>query len=105
MTPTYPDLKVSHITKVHVAKVRIFNLRSDVQYYSFSVFDANWKHIPFASNDRIVEVQLNKSKIVEIYIRSQDADRVVYICSESKLFKGAEKVALISSRICSKVKR
>ena len=105
MTPTYPDLNVSHIAKVHIAKVKITNRRSDVQYYSFSVFDANWKHIPFASQDRIVEVKLNTSKIIEIYIRSEDADRVVYICSESKLFKGTEKVALVSSRICSKVKR
>lgn len=105
MTPTYPDLKVSHITKVHVAKVRILNLRSDVRYYSFSVFTADWKPIPFASQNRVVEVQTNKSKIVEIYIRSKDADRVVYICSESKLFKGTEKVSLVSSRICSKVKK
>ena len=105
MTPTYPDLKVSHIARVHIAKVKIFNKRDDVRYYSLSVFDADWKPIPFASENRIVEVQLNKSKIVEIYIRSKDADRVVYICSESKLFKGTEKVSLVSSRICSKVKK
>ena len=105
MTPTYPDLKISHITKVYVAKVRIFNLRSDVRYYSLSVFTVDWKPIPFASKDRVVEVQTNRSKIVEIYIRAKDADRVVYICSESKLFKGTEKVSLISSRICSKVKK
>jgi len=105
MTPAYPTLVLSHIEKVHVAVVKIWNSREDVEWYGLSVFDEDWNQIKFASQHRTVKIDLNKSKVIEIYIRSQDADRVVYICSESKLFKGTNKVSLISSRICSKVKR
>lgn len=105
MTPTYPTLVLSHIENVHVAVVKIWNSREDVDWYGLSVFDEDWNQIKFASQHRTVKINLNKSKVIEIYIRSQDADRVVYICSESKLFKSTNKVSLISSRICSKVKR
>lgn len=105
MTPAYPSLNLSHIENIYVTKVKISNYRSDTDFFSLAVFDADWEHIKFASRDRLAEVRLNKSKVIEIYIRSKDADRVVYICSESKLFKNNEQVSLVSSRICSKIKR
>ena len=105
MTPAYPTLVLRPLEQVTVAVVQLRNSREDGEWYGLSGFDEDWNQIKFASQHRTVKIDLNNSKVIEIYIRSQDADRVVYICSESKLFKGTNKVSLISSRICSKVKR
>mgnify|MGYP003669686849 FL=1 len=105
MTPTYPKLEISQISNVFVAKLKLWNRRNDTLYYSVSVFDDQWKPIQFASTNRVMKVDYNKTKLFEVYIRSTDKNRVVYICTESKLFKVLDKVSLISSRICSKIKK
>jgi hypothetical protein len=41
---------------------------------------------------------------VDVYIRDEDKDRAVYVCSLSKLLPTKEAVTIVSSRICSKIK-
>jgi len=103
-TPAYPKLETTYIEGVLVAKMELFNLRKDVNYYEVSAFDAEWNPIPFAATDKIIEVQYLQRKSVEIYIREKDKNKTVYICSKSKLSPVGEQVAIISSRICSKIK-
>jgi len=105
MTPTYPKLVSSYIEGVSVAKMKLFNRRDDVEYYEIGVFTEDWKSIPFASTSKVVRVKHNKRKLFEVYIRSRDIPKAVYICTESKVFKSTEQVTLISSRICSKIKQ
>ena len=105
MTPTYPDLKPSYIDGVSVAKMKLFNRRSDVEFYKIQVFTSDWKPIPFASTSKVINIKYNTSKLFNVYIRSEDVKRVVYICTESKVFKGVNQIALVSSRICSKIKQ
>jgi len=105
MTPAYPKLESSYVEGVSVANLKIFNRRSDVSWYEIGVFTNNWKPVPFASTTNIIEVGYNKKKIFDVYIRSRDIVKAVYICTESKVFKGKEQVTLIASRICSKIKK
>jgi len=105
MTPAYPKLESSYVEGVSVANLKIFNRRSDVSWYEIGVFTNNWKPVPFASTTNIIEVGYNKKKLFDVYIRSRDIAKAVYICTESKVFKGKEQVTLIASRICSKIKK
>jgi len=110
MTPAYPQLKSSYIEGVSSAKMKLFNRRNDVSYYLIEVFTSDFKPIPFASSSistvssKIIMVGYNKSKIFDVYIRSSDIDRAVYICTQSKLLKQTDQISLITSRVCSKIK-
>ncbi len=103
-TPAYPKLEVSYIDDILVAKMELFNSRNDVTFYELSVFDGNWNPMPFATTDRIIEVGYLQRKNIEIYVRAKDKDKIVYICSKSKLSPVGDQITVISSRICSKVK-
>jgi len=103
-TPAYPRLEVSYIDDILVAKMELFNSRNDVTFYELSVFDDKWNPMPFATTDRIIEVGYLQRKNIEIYVRSKDKDKIVYICSKSKLSPVGDQITVISSRICSKVK-
>jgi len=105
MTPTYPKLEPSYVDGVSVAKMKLFNRRSDVQFYEIGVFTNQWKPIPFASTTKVIKIGYNKRKLFEVYIRSVDVAKAVYICTESKVYKSTEQVTLIASRICSKIKQ
>ena len=105
MTPTYPTLKSSYIDGVHVTKMKIFNRREGVEYYSIQVYTHDWKPLPFASTSKVINVKHNKRKLFDVYIRSNDLDKAVYICTESKIFKTDKQATLVSSRICSKIKK
>ena len=105
MTPTYPELRPSYLTGLNSAKLNLFNRREDVKYYEIGVFDENWNTIPFASISKIIELEYLDKKDFEIYVRSEDADRVTYICTISKLIKDSSFNSNITSKICSKVKR
>ena len=103
-TPTYPELKPSYVAGVLSAKMTLFNLRSDVEYYEFGVFDAEWNKVPFAMQNKIMKFKHLDKKTVEVYIREKDSKDAVYICSKSKLLvKGGSKTS-VSTRICSKIK-
>jgi hypothetical protein len=105
MTPTYPEMRASHLSGVVKATMHLFNKREEIEYYQFGVFDENFKPVPFASATVVMKVPYLSHATVDIYIRRSDLDRALYICSESKLPRGSELKTRVSSRICSKIKK
>lgn len=103
-TPTYPKLKLSHIQNVWVTEMKLFNGRSDIDYYQIRVYDEDWNVVPHAVINNPVEVSYQTHKMVDVYIKSDDKDRAVYICSKSKPLQNDEVKPMIFSRICSKIK-
>ena len=104
MTPAYPKFKLSYINGVAVAKMSLFNRRSEISYFEIGVFTKDWKEIPFASTSKVIKVRYTKRYPFEVYVRNGDLDRVQYICTISKILKGKKPISQIASRICSKVK-
>jgi hypothetical protein len=102
--PTYPKLQPSYVEGVLQARMEIFNSREDIEYYEFSVHDKNWERIPFATAERILYVPYLKRTYVDIFIKQQDKNRAVYICSMSKILAGVHQSTVVSSKICSKLK-
>jgi len=103
-TPTYPDLKQSYMAGVLFSTMTLFNLRKDVTYYEIGVFDENWEKVPFAVQEKLLSVNYLEKVKVDVFIRSKDRKRAVYVCSKSKLLiEGTERTSL-ESRICSKFK-
>ena len=102
MTPAYPGLEQSIMDGVLKTKVVLFNRRSDIKFYQVSVFDQEWEPMIFATASNIIRLDYLGKKTIEIYIRSEDAARAGYICTQSKILKG-EANAVVSSRICSKM--
>ena len=105
MTPAYPKLEQSYLDGLSVISINLFNRRSDVTYYEIEVFNDKWKPIPFASESRVIKLRYLAKKNISIFVNNKDRDRVVYICTESKLLKTNETTTRINSRICSKIKR
>ena len=103
-TPTYPTWNESYMTGIVQTRMSLFNTRQDVDYYEVQVLDVNMNPIDFAVTDKIIHTPHLKRKSVDVYIRRTDIDRVVYICSVSKLLVAGSNGASVSSRICSKVK-
>ena len=103
-TPTYPMWKTSYMDGIVQTRMNIFNTRQDVDYFEVGVFDVNMNPVDFAVSDRILHVPYLKRRTVDVYIRGLDVDRVVYICSVSKLLVAGNTGASVSSRICSKAK-
>jgi len=105
-TPTYPSLSLSHVSGVNKVQMELFNSRKDVNWYEVSVYDKDWNPIKFSmgSASEIFQVPYLKKQKVGIYFRSKDARRVEYICSKSKILSTNERVTIVSSRICSKLK-
>jgi len=107
MVPTYPVLRPSYMAGVLVTEIELFNKRNDVEYYEIAVFDKDFGPVPFVSSFKIFKLEYLKKVKVEIYIREQDKDRAVYVCSRSRAPE-SEKVNIntgITSMICSKFKR
>lgn len=105
MTPTYFELKPTVIAdEVLFTTIKLFNRRKDVRYYEIEVYDSEFKHIPFASTSKIIKIDYLSRKPVDVFIRKIDKDRVLYICTLSKLEKESITSGAISSRICSKLK-
>jgi hypothetical protein len=103
-TPTYPKLEPSYVNGALKATMTLFNSRQDVSYYEIGVFDADMKPVKFATAERIVQVGYLRRMKIDVFIREQDRNVAVYICSKSKLLKGEGTATLIASRICSKIK-
>ena len=103
-TPTYPRLEHAYVDGIVYTKMEIFNKRQEVEYYEIGVFSKDWEPITFASEDRIIRVRYLETKKLNIYIKIEDAPKVTYICTESRLRKEDVKDTVISSKICSKVK-
>ena len=103
-TPTYPKLIPSYVDGVLTTQLELFNSRSDVGYYEIGVFDEDMNPVKFATAERIIPVDHLRRVKVDIFIREQDRDKAVYICSKSKHPKDTGTKTLIASRICSKIK-
>ena len=104
MLPTYPQLGPSYVDDVLKVQMRMFNKRQDVEYYEISVFDKDWRVVPFVTGYRILKVEYLSHVSFDIYIRKQDANKAMYVCSRSKLRKDKSQGTVVSSRICSKFK-
>lgn len=102
--PTYPTLKQSFIEGTYVTTMQLFNKRSDVEFYEIKVYDKDFKPVKFGSPNRILNVKYLKKTSADIYIKHEDRNRAVYICSLSKLSSDQSSVTMVASKICSKIK-
>ena len=103
-TPTYPELRPSYVPGVLRAEMFLFNARKDVRYYEISVYDKDWNTVPFAGPEKVIPIAHLERKKIDVYIRQADRDRVVYICSRSKILTGMKQSTVVSSKICSKIR-
>jgi|TARA_R110000772_G_scaffold98930_1_gene198453 hypothetical protein len=103
MTPAYPKFSNSYINNVSTTKMKLFNKREDISYYKVEVLTNDWKPIAFASTNKIIKLDYNKTILFDVYVQTKDIKHVVYICTVSKNFKQEKKVTLVASRICSKI--
>lgn len=103
-TPTYPKFELSMIEGVVQTKMKLFNKRRDVEYYELDVYDKDWKGMKFGSSEKLVQIGYLETKYIDVYLRSEDLKRAMYICTKSMLIAKRNDVPLISSRICSKIK-
>jgi hypothetical protein len=103
-TPTYPEFEPSMLTGIYKADLELFNSREEIEYYGISVYDKDWKPIPFASEDKLIKIDYLGRKSLVVYIRQQDKKRVKYICSKSKILADVKQTSVVASRICSKIK-
>lgn len=106
-TPAYPELRASWMAGVWMTELKLFNKRKEISYYEFSVYDKDWKSVKFATPQRIQKVPYLVTENIEIYIKDEDVQAAEYICSTSKIVKnkGGAFGQVISSRICSKIKK
>ena len=103
-TPTYPELSLSYVKGVYKADMLLFNNRQDISYYSIGVYDKDWKPVKFATENRIVKMQHLERKNITVYIREEDKEEALYICSKSKTLVDEAQTSIVTSRICSKIK-
>ena len=107
MTPTYPVLRSSYMDGLLVTELELFNKRSDVEFYEIGVFDKDMNPVPFVTSFKVFKLEYLKKIKLEVYIREQDKDRAVYVCSRSRAPDG-KKLNIntgVTSMICSKFKR
>lgn len=104
MVPTYPRLETSHVDGLLKTTMKMFNKRADVEYYEVGVFDKDFNPVPFVTAYNVFKLEYLSHTIFDIYIRANDRDRAVYVCSKSKLRKQDTTRTAISSKICSKFK-
>ena len=103
-TPTYITFKPSFREGVYVTEMKLFNKRSDTSYYEIEVFDKDRNGLPFATASRVLELPYLETKTFEIYIRKEDLNKVMYVCTKSKIVKDDKTSPLVMTRVCSKVK-
>ena len=103
MTPTYPQLRPAYVQGILTASMTMFNAREEVEYYEIGVFDIDWRPIPFATASKIIQVKYTDRASFDVYIREQDKDRAVYVCSMSKLRSDKPSNTIISSKVCSRL--
>ena len=103
-TPTYPELSLSYVKGIYKADMLLFNNRKEISYYSIGVFDKDWEPVKFATENRIVKMKHLERKTITVYIREEDKDKALYICSKSKTLVDYAQTSIVTSRICSKIK-
>jgi hypothetical protein len=104
LTPTYPEIRPSYVNGVSVTTMKMWNRRSDAEYYEINVFDEKWNPVSFATSNRVIKLNYLEHKSFEIYFRDEDKDRVSYICTTSKQLKRDVLSTGVKSKICSRIK-
>jgi len=105
MVPAYPEMRPAHVDGLLVTTMKMFNKRADVEFYEVGVFDENFQPVPFVTAYNVFKLEYLGHTTFDIYIRAQDRNRAMYICSRSKIRKGSATSTAISSKICSKITR
>lgn len=105
MTPTYPKFDLSYVEGVVVTKMKLWNRRQDVQYYEVTVVDKMWKPLPFATSERLMQVDFLETVTFDVYIKKEDLKNVEYICTTSKQLKDDVLSTGVRSMICSRIAR
>jgi hypothetical protein len=105
MVPTYPELRPSYLEGVLVTDLELFNKRNDVDYYEITVFDEYWNTVPFVTSYKILKLSYLERVKFSVYIRSKDKNRATYICTKSRIRGESGPSTVISSMICSKIKK
>lgn len=105
-TPTYPKMRPSYVSGLVSTEMSLFNARQDVEWYTVGVYDKQWGLVPYATNanDNLFRVKHLERKKIKVYLREQDLERAVYICTKSKLIVTGSSKTAVASRICSKIK-
>ena len=103
-TPTYPELSLPYVKGVYKADMLLFNSRQEISYYAIGVYDKDWKPVKFATENRIVKMEHLERKNITVYIREEDKEKALYICSKSKTLVDYAQTSIVTSRICSKIK-
>jgi len=103
-TPTYPKLRMSHLQNVWVTEMKLFNGRSDIEYFDVRVFDKDMNKVPSAVIGNPVNVKYQSIEYIDVFIKDKDKNRAVYICSQSKALATSDSKPLLYTRICSKIK-
>jgi hypothetical protein len=103
LTPTYPELKQSYIPEVLQTKVKMWNARVDVSYYKIEVTDKDWKDVPFITDEKMFKLDYMQRREIEIFLPSDTS--ATYICTRSMLQKDTRSQSMISSKVCSKIKK
>lgn len=105
MTPAHPKLGPSHIEGVVRTELKMFNKRSDVEWYEVGVFDTDWNPVPFVTTYKVLRLPYLGHVKFDVYLRRQDAKRAMYVCSRSKLLGNEAKETMVASRICSRLQQ
>ena len=103
LIPTYPELKQSYIPEVLQTKVKMWNARVDVNYYKIEVTDKDWNNVPFITEEKVFKLDYMQRREIEIFLPSDTS--ATYICTRSMLQKDSKSRSMISSKVCSKVKK
>jgi len=104
MTPTYPKWKMSFIPSAKMTTMKVFNKRSDVQWYQIGVFDKEWNPIPFVTRYKIIKINYLSSVKFDVYVNDANVKQATYICSTSKLRGNDDFKPIVESKICSRFK-
>lgn len=105
LTPTYPKLTPSYIPGVMSTHVVLWNARQDISFYKVEVFDEDMNPVSFiATGGDLKKVDYLGRAHIEVFVREEDEEKATFICTTSKLKKGAAQRSLVASKVCSKIK-
>lgn len=103
-TPTYPKFDPSYVEGIVQTKMELFNSRKDVSFYELGVYTEQWDPIPFASENKLIQMKYLETRKINVYLKTQNLREATYICTTSLLKKEDMKHTGIASKICSKIK-
>lgn len=107
LTPTYPEIKESHVEGVYVVTLETLNRRQDVEYFELAAYDKDMEPMEFAARERVFKLPYTSRKTLKVYVREADVKRLVYICTRSKMQRSRDtnkNISIVSSKVCSKLK-